>query len=94
MNSANCDLYDKIFLNIRVKQIELSVRWMPSHLGKEASSERPPDVSHFDVLANDKADFYAGLAASFSKFLRRLPIELLATSTKLLAYKNVMLLSL
>jgi len=62
-NSNNCDLYDKIFQLGYEKAIVVHVRWMPSHLGLEPGDKRPDDVSHLDVLANDRADHYAGIAA-------------------------------
>ena len=64
INSASCDLYKHIYQLIDSKHIQLSVRWMPSHLGHLEQDVRPSDVSHFDVLANDQADFHAGEAAS------------------------------
>ncbi len=62
-NSANCDLYKEVFDAIRIKQIQLEVRWMPSHEGLEDNAQRPEGVSHFDVLANDQADILAKKAA-------------------------------
>ena len=49
----------------------MSIRWMPSHLGKKPDDPRPNDVSHFDVLANDQADMYAKKGAD----LCQLPSE-------------------
>ena len=63
VNAANCDLFNQIYELIEYKQIQLEVRWMPSHTGKLAQSARPVNVSHFDVLANHQADHYAGAAA-------------------------------
>ncbi|MDP6586649.1 MAG: hypothetical protein QF535_18485 [Anaerolineales bacterium] len=62
-NSADCDLYDKIFKIIELKQIHISVRWIPSHL-KDGVKVRPDDVSDIDIAANDKADELAGEAAA------------------------------
>ena len=67
MNSANCDLYKEIFNWISFKQVQLEVRWMPSHLGLGVDDERPSDVTHFDVLANDQADHHAGKAADLAQ---------------------------
>ena len=61
--SANCDLWKQVFDALEIKQIQLEVRWMPSHLGLGANDSRPDGVSHFDVLANDQADKEAGKAA-------------------------------
>ena len=36
---------------------------VPSHLGLGLNDPRPKNVSHLDVLANDRADHFAGLAA-------------------------------
>ena len=36
---------------------------MPSHLGLNVEDPRPNNVSHLDVLANDRADHFAGIAA-------------------------------
>ena len=71
-NSANCDLYKELFDMLYEKAIELHVRWMPSHLGKDPESERPTFVSHFDVLANDKVDEMARVAAD----LAEIPLEI------------------
>ena len=62
-NSSNCDLYEKVFKMQYDKALEIKVRWMPSHLGLGLNDPRPNNVSHLDVLANDRADHFAGLAA-------------------------------
>ena len=49
--------------NIYLKQIRITVRWMPSHL-KEGKKKRPNGVSDLDIEANDKADELAGIAAT------------------------------
>ena len=64
INSASCDLYKHIYRLLDLKQVQLKVRWMPSHLGFKEQDSRPSDIFHFDVLANDQADFHAGKAAS------------------------------
>lgn len=63
MNSANCDLYCELFDLLKTMDIDLQVRWMPSHLGTGKSDPRPDFVSHYDVLANDQADEHAKAAA-------------------------------
>jgi len=67
VNSANCDLYKEIYSWVSYKQIQLEVRWMPSHLGLGVDDERPSDVTHFDVLANDQADHHARKAADLAQ---------------------------
>jgi hypothetical protein len=59
--TVNCDLYDEIFSSARRKALELSVRWMPSHL--KEGDERPAGVSWADVKGNDHADKLARSAA-------------------------------
>ena len=59
----NKDLYGEICLLIHDKQIQLSVRWMPSHL-KDGKKVRPPGTSDMDIEANDKADELAGLSSA------------------------------
>ena len=63
INSANCDLYKDIYTLVQSKHVSLSVRWIPSHLGKSEADFRPEGVTFLDVLANDQADKYAGEAA-------------------------------
>jgi len=60
-NSANCDLYKELFDTLFQKGVQLSVRWMPSHL--DNPNVLPEGVSEFDVFANDQADEYARIAA-------------------------------
>ena len=62
VNCINCDFYKIIFDHIQVKQLSVSVRWMPSHLVKGVK-KRPADVSNEDIVANDKADELAEQAA-------------------------------
>ena len=63
-NSANCDLWAIIYHCIKDKGIDLSIRWMPSHLKGEDPSKWPASVSDVDVKANDLADKFAGAAAA------------------------------
>jgi hypothetical protein len=62
VNSANCDLWEKVFRHISTKKLTVEVRWMPSHL-KDGKKVRPESVSDRDIEANDKADELARLAA-------------------------------
>jgi hypothetical protein len=60
-SSVNCDLYKELFDTLFQKGIQLSVRWMPSHL--DNPDVLPEGVSEFDVFANDQADEFARIAA-------------------------------
>ena len=54
----------RISHEIYEKHIQLSIRWIPSHLKPDLpSSDIPPGVSTFDIIANDLADKQAALAA-------------------------------
>ena len=45
-----------------VKTVNLSIRWMPSHL-QDDEKARPPEASDLDITCNQKADELAGDAA-------------------------------
>ena len=60
-NSANCDLFEEIYKHIDNKQLTVSVRWVPSHLGID--DERPACMSLKDWHGNDRADNMASEAA-------------------------------
>ena len=55
--SINADLFNNIFKCIKDKQIQIKVRWIPSHLAgkiaKDPTSVIPEFVSLFDIKAND-----------------------------------------
>ena len=59
--TANGDLFRQIFIAIQLKNIRLTVRWMPSH--RKDSDELPIGVSKRDVVGNNFADVEAGKAA-------------------------------
>ena len=59
-------MYKELFMHIRVKQLSVQVRWMPSHL-KDGVKVRPSDTTDLDIEGNDKADSLADTAASFLK---------------------------
>ena len=61
---------------------------MPSHLGLSSHDERPNDVSHYDVLANDKADLHARQVADNFQLPEDISFPLLVMSTKLLQFRN------
>ena len=58
---ANHDLMIPILQMVSVKDIDLTVRWMPSHLSE--SDPLPTDVSIIDVRANNWADIQAKIGA-------------------------------
>ena len=57
-NSANCDLYKRLYDITVQKAIRLTIRWMPSHLKDD--DPLPSGVTRIDVLSNRLADKYAG----------------------------------
>jgi len=59
--TANGDLFKQIFLATRLKNISLTVRWMPSHT--DETDELPAGVTRRDVVGNNFADIEAGKAA-------------------------------
>jgi hypothetical protein len=59
--SNNGDLFRELFHIIRLKSINFTLRWMPSHL--KVTDELPPGVTRLDVIGNDFADKEAGKAA-------------------------------
>jgi hypothetical protein len=61
-NSANCDLYEKLFDLIFSKDLIILVRWMPLHL--KQGDELSVGVSLPDVIANGHADRLAKEAAA------------------------------
>ena len=61
--SSNCDLYYELFNLLRGKNIQLKVRWMPSHLDEDGTKFWPSNVTKLDVVGNSFADKYAALAA-------------------------------
>ena len=63
VNSANCDLFEEVFEHIRVKNLNITTRWMPSHLS-EGKKVRPPEVTDRDIECNDHADNLANIAAA------------------------------
>ena len=66
---ANNDLFKSIFDNILYKNIDIIVRWMPSHLSKKIDNPDYPDfvlpdfVSMHDVQGNQWADELCGRAS-------------------------------
>ncbi len=73
---ANGDIFRKIFDATRIKNISLSVRWMPSH--KKDGEDLPAGVTEVDVIGNNFADIEAGKAAI------RLQIDVNVSSVMLL----------
>jgi hypothetical protein len=62
--SSDCDLYYDLFQMLIRKSINLTLRWMPSHLNEPGCTKvRPADVSDVDILGNGFADKYAAEAA-------------------------------
>ena len=61
---------------------------MPSHTGKLAESARPADVSHFDVLANDQADHYAGKAAKAHQIDKNVALKYLSNVELVIAIQK------
>jgi hypothetical protein len=57
---VNHDLLVPVFSLITEKSLQISVRWMPSHLSED---KLPAGVSLIDLLGNTKADLMAGQAA-------------------------------
>ena len=45
------------------KALKVTVRWMPSHLANKPNAIRPDDVTDSDIIGNDLADKYAGIAS-------------------------------
>ena len=62
--SSDCDLFYDLFQMLIRKSINLTLRWMPSHLNEPGCTKvRPADVSDVDILGNGFADKYAAEAA-------------------------------
>ena len=65
MSCSNCELYYELFQLILSKNLNLTVRWMPSHLkDKDCKKTRPDTVSDLDICGNDYADKYAEQCAA------------------------------
>jgi hypothetical protein len=62
--SSNSDLYHELFDLLRKKNVQLKVKWMPSHLDEDGTQIRPSNVTKLDVAGNNFADKYAALAAA------------------------------
>ena len=77
LKSSNCDLFKLVFSEIRLHHLDVTVRWMPSHL--KPGDPRPVGVSELDIVANDLADEQAKAAA------KRVEVPL-NTSTPVLYY--------
>jgi len=60
----NQDLLRKIYIHVDIKNITLTVKWMPSHLDTDPSKNRPAFVTTFHVEGNALADKLAAEAAS------------------------------
>ena len=64
--NINCDLYDETLFIIDTKYVNVTVRWMPSHLTDEKGTIKQPlpeGITELDVKGNRQADIYAGMAA-------------------------------
>jgi len=61
LKSANCDLFRDIFEAIRIKCLQVTVSWMPSHLTDD--DPLPEGITRRDLLGNRQADRLAGDAA-------------------------------
>ncbi len=61
--TSSCDLYASIFQVVYDKAIQLSVRWMPSHLLEKPEKGVFSGMSNLDILGNDHADKLAVSAA-------------------------------
>ena len=75
MNSNNCDLWPDIYNLINSKHLQITIRWMPSHLRELHEKGKLPNgliegVTGFDVDANEIADAYAGEAAKAAQVPR------------------------
>ena len=86
---ANNDLFKSIFYNIHHKNINITVRWMPSHLSKKIDNPDlypefvlPDFVSLNDVKGNQWADDLCGKAARNAT----LPLHI---TTPIIYYKNL-----
>jgi hypothetical protein len=65
---SDCDLYAELFQMSTMKNIALTLRWMPSHLkDPENTKVRPDDVTDIDIDANDLDNKYATDAAALHK---------------------------
>ena len=76
--SSNDDLFVGIFGFVSSKNLQVDVRWMPSHLGEKLAEDPefklPEGVSQIDVAMNTIADKLAGEAATVSE----LPLHITA----------------
>ena len=63
LKSTNCDLFKEVFQHIHSKQLQVTVRWMPSHLNEREEQRFPLGITRTDILANALADREAGEAA-------------------------------
>merc|ERR1711965_260158 len=59
----NGDLFKILFDEIRIKDLNFTVRWMPSHLDIEDLNWLPSDISALDLKGNEFADKQADKAA-------------------------------
>ena len=83
VNSSNCDLWEECFKLISDKSLNITVRWMPSHL-KEGKKKRPLSVSDDDITCNDFADELANKAALRASSTIPKPI-----ATNIIYYSNL-----
>ena len=64
--SSNCDLFKFIFQDIQFKNLQVEVRWMPSHMQEDYLDKGLPIPGNYtleDIKANDHADALAQEAA-------------------------------
>ena len=84
---ANNDLFKSIFDNILLKNIDITVRWMPSHLTDKLDNPDfvlPENVTVCDIKGNQWADELCGKAAKNAK----LPMHI---TTPIIYYKNLII---
>ena len=87
LHVANNDLFKSIFHNIQTKNIDINVRWMPSHLSNKVEDPLfvlPDNVTFCDIKGNQWADDLCGKASKNAK----VPMHI---STPIIYYKNLIL---
>ncbi len=62
-DSINADQFSSIFRQIADKNLQVRVRWMPSHLDTDDTKVRPQWVRDSDIVGNSKADKLADISA-------------------------------
>ena len=77
----NGDMYDLIYEYIRVKNIEFTLIWMPSHLKTNTKKVRPEYVTDNDIEGNEEADRLADVAAAKFQIEDRFAIPYLEKSS-------------